>query len=85
MPNDKLATVVVGDAKVGKSELVNHLFGSKEFNDNYVPTIGFDFSFYKKDSMAFHIFDLAGNLSLEEIRNRCRLFCDYKYKLIIMT
>ena len=87
MPNYKFATVVLGDAKVGKSELVNRLRGSKEFNDNYVPTIGFK-SFIcrsfidNKGSMTFHILDLPGNLSFEEIRNRCRL-CDYKSILFV--
>ena len=63
---------------------MNHLFGSKEFNDHYVPTIFFDFSFYKRDSIVFHIFDLAGDESLEPLRKRCQLLCNYKSTSIII-
>jgi small GTP-binding protein len=68
MPNDNVKIVVVGDAKVGKSQLVNRLTGSKEFNDIYFATIGLDFFAYKKDSMAFYIFDIAGNERFKSLR-----------------
>lgn len=77
MPNDRVRIFVLGEAKVGKSELVNCLIG-KESNDNYVETYS-ALNFYNIGSELFHIHELPGNKSLEALRKKFEFLYNNEY------
>ena len=55
--------ILTGDIAVGKTSIINALLNSK-FNDEYEPSIGFDFYSktmnYKGKQIKFQIWDSAG-------------------------
>ncbi len=64
--------VVLGDGGVGKTAIIQHLLG-KQFTSNYLLTIGVDISTYKLPyegkTLKLQIWDLAGQVRFETVRN----------------
>ena len=70
-PKDQILRkiILVGESSVGKTSIRKQYMG-KGFKDNYLATIGADFSFFEHKDRKFSIWDIAGEQNYNAIRKQ---------------